>query len=374
MLHLMKYRLKQTMQEKSYMFWALVFPIILATFFYISFGKDAFVDVFKEIPVAVVESSDKDEKESESFLQFIEEMDGDMLKIEKMAEDEAIEKMDAGEIEGIFYDTKKLSVSSNSITSSILESILDSYVKNEAMLTRIAKDHPEKLPDAVAAMEDYSSTTEEVSAGGRTMDTGLSFFFALMSMSCLYGCFPGLQCMMETRGNLSALGARQCISPTHRMKRILANSMVCYGIHFIDTVIALCFIKYVLGINFGGNMGGMLLICLLGSVIGVSLGIVVGCAGKIGEGGKIGIVLGISMISCALAGLMSPDIKQMAEGAIPWLGRVNPATIIADAFYCLNVYNDSARYAQCLTMLGGMSVVLVVVAFLLVRRERYESI
>jgi len=370
MLHLMKYRLKQTLREKSSMFWALCFPLILATLFRFAFGSGSFDEVFQKIPVAVVMTSEG----NETFREFLDAMDGDMLKTEEMSEEKALKKLAAGEVEGIFYDTKRLAVSSNSIKSSILNSLLDTYVKNEAMMLDIASKHPERMQDALQAMGEFTSTTEEVSAGGRSLDTGLSFFFALMAMSCLYGCFPGLQVMQETRANLAALGARQCISPTHRLKRILAVSLVTYGIQFVNSAVALFYIRFVLKMDFGGNMGGMLLICLMGSLIGVSMGIVVGCIGKMREGAKVGIVLAVSMISCGLAGLYSSDIKVMAEEAIPWIGRVNPASVIADAFYCLNVYNDKARYTQCLVTLAVMSGVMVLAGFLFTRRERYDSI
>ncbi|XCP84377.1 ABC transporter permease [Roseburia hominis] len=370
MLHLMKYRLKQTMREKSSMFWALCFPLILATLFRFTLGDGSFDEAFQEIPVALVVTSEGDE----SFRKFLDAMDGDMLKIKEMSEEKALEQLAAGKLEGIYYDTKELAVSSNSIRSSILDSILDTYVKNEAMVLDIASEHPERLPEVMEAMRGFASTTEEVSAGGRSLDTGLSFFFALMAMACLYGCFPGLQVMQETRANLAALGARQCISPTHKLKRILAVSTVTYAIQFVNTAIALFYIRFVLKMDFGGNMAGMLLICLMGSLIGVSMGIVVGCISKIGEGVKVGIVLAISMISCGLAGLFSADIKVLAEEAVPWLGRVNPASVIADAFYCLNVYNDKVRYTKCLITLAAMSMVLVLAGFLFTRRERYDSI
>lgn len=39
MLFLLKYRFLQIVREFSVMFWALAFPLILATLFYFSFGS-----------------------------------------------------------------------------------------------------------------------------------------------------------------------------------------------------------------------------------------------------------------------------------------------------------------------------------------------
>ena len=44
------------------------------------------------------------------------------------------------------------------------------------------------------------------------------------------------------------------------------------------------------------------------------------------------------------------------------------------AFYCINVYNDTARYYRNLITLAVMSAAFVMASFLLIRRNRYDSI
>ena len=57
----------------------------------------------------------------------------------------------------------------------------------------------------------------------------------------------------------------------------------------------------------------MLLISFFGSLIGVSIGIFVGSLGKMKEGGKIGIILGFSMVCSFLSGLMNNTMKDLVE-------------------------------------------------------------
>lgn len=52
----------------------------------------------------------------------------------------------------------------------------------------------------------------------------------------------------------------------------------------------------------------------------------------------------------------------------------NPAALISDALYCINVYDDASRYYRNLITLIVMSAALVLASFLLIRRERYDSI
>ena len=215
---------------------------------------------------------------------------------------------------------------------------------------------------------------QEFSLGGRTIDGNVQFFYALIAMGCLYGCFIGFGAAVSLQANLTALAARRCVTPTHKLKLVFSELISSFLLGYVDVVILLLYLRYGLKLDFNGQMGRMLLICFLGSLIGVSMGIFVGSLGKMKEGAKIGIILGISMICSFLAGLMNSNMKDIVEKHAPFINRINPAALISDAFYCINVYDDTARYHRSLITLAAMSLVLVIVSFLLIRRERYDSI
>ena len=210
--------------------------------------------------------------------------------------------------------------------------------------------------------------------GGRTIDGNVQFFYALIAMGCLYGCFIGFGAAISLQANLTALAVRRCVTPTHKLKLVLSEQIVSFFLGYVDVVILLLYLRYVLKLDFQGQMGRMLVICFLGSLIGVSMGIFVGSLGKMKEGVKIGIILGISMVCSFLAGLMNNTMKDIVEKHAPFINRINPAALISDAFYCINVYDDLARYHRSLITLAVMGVVLVTASFLLIRRERYDSI
>ena len=142
----------------------------------------------------------------------------------------------------------------------------------------------------------------------------------------------------------------------------------------MDVIILILYLRYILNLDFQGQMGKMLVVSFFGSLIGVSMGMFIGSFGKMQEGAKIGIMLGISMVSSFLAGLMNGNMKDIVEKSAPFVNRINPASLIADAFYCINVYNDPARYYRNVLTLAGMSAALVFASFLLIRRNRYDSI
>ena len=87
-----------------------------------------------------------------------------------------------------------------------------------------------------------------------------------------------------------------------------------------------------------------------------SVGLFVGSLGKLSEGIKSCLfILAISMVCSFLAGLMNSNMKDLVEKHAPIINRINPAALISDAFYCINVYNDTARYYRNLVTLAVMS-------------------
>jgi len=374
MFQLIKCRVLQLVRDKGDMFWALAFPLLLATLMYMAFGETfSGSEIIDIIPVAIV--VEEENTLSDSFKSFAEEMD-DVLEVSYMDEEEALKALEQKDVKGIFYTGGKhsLTVTESDLDTSILQSLLDSYVKNEAMILEIAQNHPENLEKALASLNNYQSSTQEVTVSGRTYDTSLSYFFAVIAMASLYGCFLGILCPIDMQANLSALGARRSVTPTHRLKLVIADMLATFAVHFANVMILLLYMKYVLRLDFGDRMGGMILVCLVGSMIGVALGMFVGSIGRITEGIKIGLILAVSMVCSFLSGLMVTNMKDIIEQKAPIINRINPAALISDAFYCLNVYDDMGRYFRNLILLVIISILLIGGSFLMVRRERYDSI
>lgn len=372
MLHLIKYSLMSKFRNFNMIFWPLVFPLALTTLMYFGIGTMEETD-FETIPVAAVE-----EEGGEVFLAFLDSMEesSDTIRVQKMAEEEALKALEEQKVEGIYYagEDSSLTVAGNGLAQSILQMILESYEEGKQTLEDVAETHPEGLSAAVQDMEDYTSAAEQVSLGGRTTNTTAQFFYAMIGMACLYGCFIGFGSALGLQANLSALAARRCVSPAHRMKLILSELAVDFVIHFANMLILLFYMKYILRLEFTGSVAEMIPILLLGSMIGVTFGLFISSIGKMGEGVKIGILIGTSMMFSFLAGLMNANIKNMVDRAVPLLNRINPAAVISDALYCVNVYDAPQRYVQDLGILAAMCALMTLGAFLMIRRERYAGI
>ena len=374
MLHLVKYNIIVKLRNFNMTFWPLVFPLIMATLFYFAFGKLE-EDDFETVQTAVVTEKNADTV----FLEFLDDMEADdsqLIAPQEMSKEEALKALEEKKVSGIFYvdDSPSLTVGGNGISESILQSLLESYKNGNQTLEKIAQTHPEGMQAAVAQMNHYEELVDQVSLGGRTTDGNVQFFYALVAMACLYGSFIGFGAAITLQANLMPLAARRCVTPTHKLKLIVSEMLSSFILHFLNVVVLLIYLRYVLQLDFQGQTKEMLLISLIGSMIGVSMGIFVGSIGKMSEGIKIGILLGISMVCSFLAGLMNAEMKYVVDQHAPIINRINPAALISDAFYCINVYDDPARYTRNLVTLFMMCIVLIIASFLMVRRERYDSI
>lgn len=378
MLQLMKYRFLSLLRDKTTMFWSFLFPLILCTLFYVTFGD---IDNSLEcIDTAVVVKSETEEaKAFESFLYRLEEMSENLITVEEMSEKKAKSLLKKGEIVGIYYmDTEpELLVTGSDVKESVLQALLESYQSNLEIVQTVAKEKPEKLPQL---MERISSSAmeapyvKEASLGGKETDGMIQYFFSLIAMTCMFGCFIGFEGSMMIQANIYPVGARRCVGAVSKMKMILADFMVICAINFVDILVLLGYMVWVLRLEIGEDIGKILLVSFMGCIIGVSMGMLVGSIGKWKEGTKVAIMLCVSLGSSFLSGLMVSGIKGLIEQYCPIVNRINPASLISDAFYCMTIYEDTARYTKDVLSMAVWAVIFLFGSFIMVRRVRYDSI
>ncbi len=364
------FNLKQAVRNKNEMFWSLLFPLILGTLFGLTFGKgSSMMEKMNPIPVAVVKEGNA------IFETFLHALDEDTIALTEMEEDEAEAALKEGTIEGIFYSrsTPALSVSGVQIQESILTALLEGYLQNQQMMEKIGEKNPLGLLKASGTISDYRDYIGKTGAGGNELDDTLSYFFALISMACLFGAFTGMTTAVNLRADQSALAARRSVAPTGRLKLVISEMLADFTILYLNICVLLLYLHFVLGISFGDKWPMLIPVCVLGSMTGIAWGIFIGSL-RIGDGCKIGLLVGSSLVMSFLSGLMFGGMKYILEKHMPILNRINPAALIADAFYSISVYENISRYRMNLILLGVITAALVLAGFLKLRRERYDSL
>lgn len=380
--HNMKYTMLCMLRAKTSLFWTLAFPIILATFMYISFGnlfeKD---EVFKTINIAVVESQNDD-----TLMSILKNLDvnysdksddpkfSKLINMKIMDSSSAKKALSDKEIAGIIYtEDCSLVVDENSFNASILESILTQYKQQENVITDIAQNNPQGLESAIAALTSQDASYTEISSSTGNQSEYNNYFYAVFAMSCLFSAFSAVTSTCWMLADSSPLGMRRCLTSTNKSILIISEYIMLLIIHFTVEVISLLYM-IALGIDFGNKYPAIIATLFFGCMIGLAIGIIIGALPKVSQGGKIGISVGVGMFLSVMADLCASGIKDMVEHKFPIANRINPACLISDCFYSLNVYENYDRFFRNISIMGLESVILLVAAFLLLRREKYASL
>ena len=385
--HNSKYTMLSMFRLKVTLFWTLAFPLLLATFMYMAFGnlfeKD---EMFKTINVAVVESENDD-----TLMSVLESLDvnhtdsasksddssnsfSDLINMKLMDSSAAKKALNDKKVTGIIYtEDASLVVDENSYNATILESILTQYKQQKDVFTNIAKTNPAALDTAIAGLSDTTSEYKEISLSSGNQDEYTNYFYAVFAMSCLFASFSAVTATNRLLANTSPLGIRKSLAALSKNILIFSEYIPLLIIHFVVELIALVYMT-LLGVDFGNKYPAIILTLFFGCMIGLSIGVIIGAIPKLTEGSKIGISVGIGMVLSVLADLCANGIKDMVEHKLPIANRLNPACLISDCFYSLNVYDSYDRFFRNISIMAVESVILLIIAFVLLRREKYASI
>lgn len=374
-IHNLKYAIKTMLKNKTAIIWTLLFPLALGTFMYMAFGnlfeRDA---LFNTIPVAVVKECDNEAFEA-MLSQLSKDGEGQMLEVEYMSENEAKAAINEEKVNGIIYidEELKLAVTGNSYGSTVLNSIMNEYSKQEKVLTDIAVNHPEALESAIEnLMREETFFVEKTTSDGN-QDMCTNYFYAIFAMSCLFASFGACEKIGNMQANVSSLGMRRCLSPNSKAVTIAAEFISLLVMQFLVEVAALLYFTLI-GVDFGNKYPQILVILFFGCCIGISLGIIVGSVSRLAESAKSGICITISMILSIMADLVAAGVKDIIEHKAPIINRINPAALIVDSFYALNIYDTYDRYIRNMATLGGLAFLLLTISFLILRRNKYASV
>ena len=188
-------------------------------------------------------------------------------------------------------------------------------------------------------------------------------------------CFLGEEAAKRTQGNITEVGKRITVSPVPRFQLILTSFLSAWVVALVNiALIMLYFVRGIKVINIHGQVGIVSLVLILGCTAGVAFGVFIESLGKWRQGAKSALLIGSAMLCAFLSGLMIRSMKDLVETHVPLLNRINPAALIADAFYCVAIYHDEGRLWRDLCLLGVISCVFLLAGWQKTRRMRYDSV
>lgn len=376
MWNLYRYRLKRLVINKSLIFWAGIFPIILGTFFGLCFSsiseKTENMDAMK---IAILD--DGKNQDSQSVMQFFDSMEKEgYVKIVTKDKKEADKALKKNKIIGIvnISDEINIEIAENGMYQTILKSVIDSYIQGAEVINDTIKNNPSKVNDVIKQLYDDTAYNSEKSIADGNMDPFVQYYFALFAMTCMFGATFGMTNTKEIQANQAVVAVRRNISPTKKMQAVLTDFLASLTIQTTIFIVVFLYIKFVMGIDFGDKYLLILIAGFVASMFGISYGYFIGVIVKANENTKNGIISGTVLFMCFLSGLMVGDMKSVIEDACPIVNRINPAALISDSFYSVCVTGGMEMYIRALVTLLIYIVVFSIVSVVVLRREKYADI
>ena len=379
-VHIFTYRLKCLMRDWETILWTMVFPLVLATLFYMAFSNLYTNEIFNPINIAVV--NDEQYVKNKSFRAALEEVstgDGKLFNLSETTVDEADKLLNENLIDGYIVVEMpiKLVVNNSGVNQSIIKSFIDTYMHASSAVETILTTEPmesariQKIIDDIGNREIYVS--EKKGAGGEP-NTILLYFYTLIAMTCFYGGFFGMREINDIQADISNVAARVNAAPVHKIKAFLSSAAASVLIQTAEILVLLCYLVFVLKLDFGNKTGFVLLTAFIGVNLGFSFGAFISAVVKKSEGVKVAAIVGVTMICCFFAGMMQHEIKYIVSQKAPIFSYINPLNLLTDSLYSLYYYDTFSRYFKNIILLTVFIAVFCSGTYLIIRRRKYASI
>ena len=390
--HNLKYSIKTLSKNKVLIFWTFAFPIILGILFNMSFSnieKDEMLQIFD---IAVVDNNEF--KAQEIYRETLKELSSDdnenkLFNIKYVTEDEADLLLDNLDIKGyiVFKNNEpQVVIKENGTYQTLIKFVITEIGQNQTIIEDLSK----------------KSIEEEISNGNYSVDTekiindilnkikneqinlknisksNLHYmqieYYTLIAMACMYGGMLGLTAIKNCLANMSNKGKRISVSPNRKSIIVLSSALGAYVVSLVGLALLIIFLKLGLKADFGNNITLVILLSAVGNLAGISLGVLIASIFKVSEGAKTGIVIAITMFLSVLSGMMGVTLKYVIDKNIPIINLVNPNNLITDGFYSLYYFDTLDRYFRDVRYLLIFIGICLVISFISLRREKYDSI
>lgn len=377
------YSLKILFRSRALIFWTFAFPLILGTFFYMAFRDIEKNEKLDVIDIAIVDNEEfKNKQDLVATFDELSKGNNKLFNISYVSLEHASTMLQNNEISGYLLVTdseNKIIVKENGVKQTIFKYVLEEIDTTKKIVNDIVTNstleftHYENIyQDAIKLYNESEANIEDIST------TNLSYtmieFYTLIAMTCLYGGILGMTAINKCLANMSNVGKRVAVSALSKFKIVLSSLFASYIVQLVGLFLLLIFTIFVLKVDYGPHIFEVILLSVAGSLAGLSLGLMLGAVFKTKENTKIGLVLSFTMLGCFLSGMMGITMKYMVDKNVPIVNQLNPANMITDGFYSLYYYDTFNRFYFNIASLLIFAFLMILAAFISLRREKYDSI
>lgn len=380
--HNFKYTLKVLLRNKGLLFWTFAFPILLGLLFNMAFKDIESKEAFDVIDIAIVENAyfENDLVFKESFKALSSDDSNKIFNITYTDLEEAKKILDEEKITG--YLTLTGTGVNITVTSSGTEETILRYVTEEiesekeiiySFLTSETMEENDNFAEEISKiMANTEAKINDVS--NKNLGYTMIEYYTLIAMAALYGGTISMNATNYKLANMNPVGKRTAISPVSKRKMILGSLLASYIVQLIGLSLLFIFTIFVMKVDYGDNLPLVILLGLVGSLAGLSLGIMISSLFKTNENNKDGILISVTMFWCFLSGMMGITMKYVIDKYVPILNKINPASMMTDGLYALYYYETKERYFFDIISLLVFSFIMIIISYRSLRRQKYDSI
>lgn len=383
----LKYFTLMSLKQRDFVFWMLAFPMLLCSVYWLGFSRLDNPDAIK-IKLGMTENFG------------VERILGTVPVFEmvKGEQDELEEKLVNKEIDAFLDENFELIVPEFNEKTKLAASILEEVKKySTAFIIGINRRDDLGLKDAdilnyslkelsdfmaentnsiLPSMREFSvkvqNRLDEQTAENSVLKIVL---FTSLAMFSLNGIYIGVNYITIIQGYLSPLGIRIAASPYKKGNLIIVAFLTSLALNLLFNLILYLFIRFVLGVSLLSNYSLSCLVYFVASCFGSALGILFGTTRKLNDIQKTNITTAVLLtlsFLCGLAGDLS--FKNLIEKNLPIINRINFVNLINESFYQANIIGDFSKLYRNMGILAVETVILLVLAVLLLRRNSYDSL
>lgn len=387
-LHNLKYSLKTLFRSKALIFWTFAFPIILGTFFKMAFSDIENSEKLDIINIAIInnEEFNNDIVFKNTFKELSDKnSENYMFDIKYTTIEESKKLLEEEKITAYILfkdDNIGISINKNGINETVTKYVIDEVQSKKTILTNIIikelennnyeVDYTEIVNLANSIMN--NSKAKFIDKSRSNLSYTMIEYYTLIAMACLYGSMLSMYIINYILPNMNSVGKRVSISAAYKSSLITSSLIASYIVQIIGVAILFLYTIFVLKVDCGNHIGKVILLMLTGSLAGLSLGVSVSTIIKTNENAKTGILVSITMIMCFLSGMMGITMKYIIDKNIKILNIINPANMITDGFYSLYYYDTFNRYYFNIISLVIFSILMILISYSGLRRQKYDSI
>ncbi len=390
--HNLKYSFQSLLKNKALIFWTFAFPIILGTLF-----KMAFQDIEKNEKLSIINIgivTNETWENNEIWKKTMEHLsnpnhENQLFEITYARKESLLDALQNDTISGFINieESPEIVVKESGINETILKQVVDeimqtTYIYETSIQSGMQNLILENQSEWNEWIANLTKKIEEIQAkeiefednSSKNMSYTMIEYYTLIAMSCLYGGILAMVAINKNLANMSAVGKRISISPTKKSTLMISSTLASWTTQMIGLSLLFFYTIFVLKVDYGAKMFLVILLSVVGSLAGLSIGIATSCLCKGTENAKTGIILAITMAGCFLSGMMGITMKYVVDTHVPILNKINPANMITDGFYSLYYYDTTTRFTINFISLLLFSGMLLMLSSLVLRRQKYDSI